>query len=185
LVAGHQHSRVGHGHHENQVSCGQTQAVRDQLLRRLGVLHVSEDHHHRSPPEPERQVGKGVAEVWLDVVGLDRIQSLGEPAHLRAPPFRLDEAGDAVVEGHETDAVAVSVGDPRKHQGGVDCVIELVERARGRSHQAAAIKRDHHLLAAFRLDLDDHRMVAPGCRRPAHAPYVVATNVVPESGEGR
>jgi len=26
--------------------------------------------------------------------------------------------------------------------------------------------------------------VAPGCRRPAHAPYVVTTNVVAESGEG-
>jgi len=44
---------------------------------------------------------------------------------------------------------------------------------------------DHHLLTAFGLDLDHHRVVAPRGCGPAHAPDVVAAHVVTQPRKRR
>ena len=73
--------------------------------------------------------------------------------------------------------------DPRQHQSGIDCMVQLVELSCGRSHQTAAVDGDHHLLAALSLDLDHHRPVAARGRGPADAPHVVSPDVVAQSSK--
>src|SRR5260370_16468682 len=94
---------------------GQAQTMCDQRLRSLRILQVSEDHDHRPPAESKREMSERMTEVGLHEIGLERIQGFGDPAQLRAAALWLDEARDAVVEGHETDAVAVCLGHPREH----------------------------------------------------------------------
>jgi hypothetical protein len=158
--------------------------VRDELLRGLRVLEVREDHDHRSPAKAKRQVSECVTEVRLNVLRLDGVQLLGDPAQLRAASFGLDEARDPVVEGHEPDSVAVGLRDPREHERGVDGMVELVELAGRRGHETPAVDRDHHLLPALGLDLDHDRVVASSRGRPADSPDVVAAHIVTQAGEG-
>ena len=157
--------------------------MRDQLARRLRVLHVREHDHHRSAADAQRHVRHRVPEVRLDVLGLDRVQRFGDTPKLNRAAFGFDEARDPIIERHHADAVAVRLRDPGQHQRGVDGVVELVQVASRRGHEAPAVERDHHLLPALRLDLDDHRAVAPGGRGPAHAPHIVTTHVVAQAGE--
>jgi len=157
--------------------------VRDQLARRLGVLHICEQDHHRSPSDPERKVRHGVAEIGLDVFRLHRVERFGDAAQLSRTPLRLDEPGDAVVEGHHSDAISEGLRDPGQHQRGVDRVIQLVEVARRSGHQPTAIERDDHLLSPFGLDLDHDRAVPSGGGGPAYAADVVAPDVVAQARE--
>src|SRR5258708_19982818 len=99
--------------------------MRDQLLRSLRVLEIREDHDHRPPAEAKRKVSERMTEVGLHEIRFDRIQRLGDPAQLRAAALWLDEVCDAVVEGHETNAVAVGLGDPREHERSVDAAVQL------------------------------------------------------------
>ena len=159
--------------------------MRDQLPRRLRVLHVGEEHHHRAPAYAERQVSHCVPEIRLDELWLDRVQRLGDPPQLGRPALRLEEIGDAIVECHQADPVAESLRHPGEHQSGVDGVVELVQVARRRGHQAPAVEGDDHLLSALGLDLDDHRPVAPRGRCPADAAHVVAAHVLAQARECR
>ena len=62
-------------------------------------------------------------------------------------------------------------------------MVELVQLSSGRGHEAAAIHGDHHLLPALSLHFNDDRAVPPRGRAPAHAAKVIATHVVPQTGE--
>ena len=124
-----------------------------------------------------------VAEIRLDVARPDGVKRFGQPSDLRAPAFGFDESGDSVVEGHQSDAVSIGLGDPCEHQRRVDCMVELVQVARRRGHQAPAVERDHHLLATFCFHLDDDGAVAPRGGGPAHPPHVVPADVVAQTGE--
>ena len=141
---------------------GEAEAVGHQLARRVGVLHVGEDHDHRPPAHAQGQVRQRMPEVGLDVRSFDRVQRLGQEMKLCGSPLRLDEAGDAIVEGHEPDPVAMGLRDPGQHQRGIDCMVQLVELSCRRGHQPAAVDGDHHLLAALSFDLDHHRPVRAG-----------------------
>ena len=81
--------------------------MRDELARRLGILDVRQHHDHRSPSNAQREVRHRVPEIGLDVLRPDGVQRLRDPAQLSRTALRLDEPGDAVVEGHHADAVAV------------------------------------------------------------------------------
>src|SRR5260370_7802495 len=113
--------------------------MRDQLPRSLRFLEILEDHDHRPPAESKREVSERMTEVGLHEIGLDRIQGFGDPAQLRAAALWLDEVRDAVVEGHETDAVAVCLGDPREHERRVDAVLHLLELSAPRRPPAPAL----------------------------------------------
>jgi len=165
------------------VARGEAKRVRDQLARRLGILHIREHDHHRSPSDAERKVRHGVAEIGLDVFRLHRIERLGDAAQLSSTALRLDEPGDAVVEGHHPDAISEGLRDPGQHQCGVDRVIQLVEVARGSGHQSTAVERDDHLLSTFGLDLDHDWAVASGRGGPAHAADVVPADIVAQARE--
>ena len=66
-VARADHLGVAHRDDQHEVAGGQAQAVRDQLARLVGVLHVGEDHDHRAPADAQRQVRQRVAEIGLHV----------------------------------------------------------------------------------------------------------------------
>ena len=124
-----------------------------------------------------------MAEIGFDVLRLDGIERFGQPADLGAAALGLDEACDVVVERHQPHAVSISLGDPGEHQSRIDCMVQLVEVSRRRGHETTAIERDHHLLPALRLHLHDDGTVAPSSRCPAHAPDVIAANVVAQACE--
>ena len=63
-------------------------------------------------------------------------------------------------------------------------MVELGHRARPGRHQPAAVEQDHDLLAALRLQLHRHRLVAPCGGLPVDPAGVVARYVVAQAGEG-
>ena len=123
-------------------------------------------------------------EIRFHVLRTDGVERLRQAPQLRAAAFRLDVVGHAVVERHQADPIAIGLRDPCEHQRRVDRVIELVQLAGRRGHQAAAVDSDHDLLSALGLHLHDHRTVTPSGGRPAHAPDVVAADVVAQAREG-
>src|SRR5713226_5206212 len=124
-----------------------------------------------------------MAEVGLHVFRLDRVERFGDAAQLRAAAFGLDEARDAIVEGHQPDPVAIRLRDPGEHERRVYGVVQLVQLSRGRGHETPAVEGDHHLLTALGLDLDHDRVVPSSRRRPAHTPNVDTADVVTQAGE--
>src|SRR5579859_1063541 len=124
-----------------------------------------------------------MTKVGLDIVGLDRVQGLGDALQLHAPALRLYERFDLVVEGHQSNAIAMSLRDPGEHQSGVDGMVELLQVAGGRGHQPSAFDGDHDLLATLGLDLDHNGPVATCSCSPADPPDVVAANIVPQPCE--
>src|SRR5450759_4535781 len=124
-----------------------------------------------------------MAEIRFDVLRLDGVERFGQPADLGAATLGLDEARDVVVKGHQPNAVSISLGDPGEHQSSVDRMVELVQVSRRRRHEASAVDRDHHLLTALSLDLNDDRTVAPSSRSPVHSPDVIATHIVAQASE--
>ena len=69
----------------------QPKAVRHELTRRVGILQVGEDHDQRPAPDAEGEVRERVAEVGLDVSGLERVQRLGDDVQLGGAAVGLDE----------------------------------------------------------------------------------------------
>ena len=118
-----------------------------QLARRVRVLHVGEDHDHRPASDAQRQVRERVPEIRFNVRSLDRVQRLRQEVKLCGSTLRLDEAGDAIVEGHEPDPVAMGLRYPGQHQSRVDRMVQLVQLTGWRGHEPAAVDGDHHLRA--------------------------------------
>ena len=147
------------------------------------VDDLGEEHNQGSLAQALRKVTVGHLEIRLDDLGVDVVRSGHHPLRRPTATLRRQKSADPSVEGKQADLIPGPRRHVRKHQHGIERVIELRQSLGFRGHQSTAIEHAQHRLIALLLVLARDELLTARGRLPVDGAIVVVALVVAQGFE--